>query len=147
MKQRRAITGRALKIVERVLKNKAVGIIYNIPKGDEAILKNKLLDERKAVILKGSDAYTAPMFLFRLSSTLKAKHLSFHMIPALIDGKLVAVTGADVIKTSYNRVLDDSFKYKVPILLLMNTDQSMREFRKLAAYRRVLTIEQNYQEL
>ncbi len=131
-------------IISRVIKRKAVGIIYNIPSNDVALLQNKLLDDKKAIIIKGRDAYTAPMFLYRLSSSLKIKNLSFHMVPYLIEGKLITITDADLIKSSYTRVLDDCNKYKVPILFLMNQDAVMIEFRKMKAYQKVLTIEQDY---
>ncbi len=134
-------------IINRVQKKKAIGIIYNIPKNEMSIIQNRLLDNKQAIILKGRDAYTAPMFMFRLSSKLKMKKLAFHMIPALIDDKLIAVTGADTFTNSYSRILEDAYKYKVPILLFMNTDAAMTEFRRLKAYNKILTIEQNFEEL
>lgn len=141
------MTKKIFNIVDRVIKRKAIGIIYNIPKNDEAILQNKLLDDRKAVVLRGRDAYTAPMFMFRMAKNLKIKNLTFHQIPALLEDKAIAITGADVITISYNRILDDSFNYKVPILILMNGSAAMTEFRKLKAYQRVLTIEQDFTKL
>ncbi len=141
------MTRKVNNIIDRVIKRKAVGIIYNIPKTDEAILQNKLLDQKKAVVIRGRDAYTAPMFMFRLSSKLKIKNITFNQVAAFIEGKLITVTGADVIKSSYNRIIDDAYKYKVPLLILMNSDTTMKDFRKLKAYTKILTIEQDYNYL
>jgi len=137
---------KVLGIIERVQKRKAVGIIFNIPKNEEAILQNKLLD-KKNIVIKGRDAYTSAMLLYRLSNQLKIKNLSFDQLPGIIDGKIIVITGADIIKTSYVRVLDDSSKYKIPVLLLMRKDQKMNDIRKSPVYQRIFTIEQNYQSL
>ena len=137
---------KVLGIIERVLNKKAVGIIYNVPKNDEAILQNKLLDG-KHIVIKGSDAYTSAMLMFRLSKKLNAKHLQSKMIPGFINGYLICITNADGIKSSYSRVLDEFSKYKIPLLLLMHSDAPMKDFRKLGAYQRVLTIEQDYSTL
>jgi hypothetical protein len=137
---------KVLGIVDRVLKKKAIGIIYNIHKDDEAALQNYLLDE-KHIVVKGSDAYTSAMLLFRLGKRLNTKHLQFKMIPGFINGYVICITGADGIKSSYSRVLDEFNKYKIPLLLLMHSDAPMKDFRKLGAYQRVLTIEQDYSTL
>jgi hypothetical protein len=141
------MTKKIFGIVDRVIKRKAVGIIYNVPKIDEALLQNRLLDEHKVLPIKGRDAYTHSMLLHRLSSKLKIKHIQFSMIPALIDDKIIMITGADMIKNSYNRILDESYKYKIPLLIIMNNETAMKDFRKFAAYQRVFTIEQNYKTL
>jgi len=137
---------KVLGIVDRVLNKKAVGIIYNIPNNEEAILQNKLLDE-KHIVIKGSDAYTSAMLLFRLSKKFNTKHLQSNMIPGFINGYLICITGADGIKSSYSRVLDEFNKYKIPLLILMHSDAPMKDFRRLGAYQRVLTIEQDYSTL
>ena len=141
---------KVLSIIDRVRKKKAVGIIYNIPKNDQAVLQNKLLDQ-KHIIINGSDAYTSVMLLYRLQKILKVKRLQLSMIPGLINlpdgkagGKIIVLTSADGIRSSYSKVLDDFNKYKIPLLILMNSDAPMKDFRKLGAYQRVLTIEQDY---
>lgn len=141
------MTKKIFGIIDRVIKRKAVGIIYNVPKIDEALLQNRLLDEHKVLPVKGRDAYTHSMLLNRLSSKLKVKNCTISMVPALIDGKMIMITGADMIKNSYNRILDESYAYKIPLLIIMNGDTAMRDFRKFAAYQRVFTIEQNYKTL
>jgi hypothetical protein len=65
---------KVLGIVDRVLKKKAIGIIYNIHKDDEAALQNYLLDE-KHIVVKGSDAYTSAMLLFRLGKIPKIVYI------------------------------------------------------------------------
>ena len=137
---------KVLSIIDRVRKKKAVGIIYNIPKNDQAVLQNKLLDQ-KHIIINGSDAYTSAMLLFRLGKKFKTKHLQLKMVPGFINGCIICITDADGIKSSYSKVLDDFNKYKIPLLILMNSDAPMKDFRKLGAYQRVLTIEQDYQSL
>ena len=137
---------KVLSIIDRVRKKKAVGIIYNIPKNDQAVLQNKLLDQ-KHIIINGSDAYTSVMLLYRLQKILKVKRLQLSMIPGLINGNIIVLTSADGIRSSYSKVLDDFNKYKIPLLILMNSDAPMKDFRKLGAYQRVLTIEQDYQSL
>ena len=137
---------KVIDIVNRVQKRKALGIIYNIPKSDETLLHNKLLDEHH-LILRGKDVYTNQMLNYRLGNKLKIKHFSFDMLPALIDSKVIIITGADIIKDSYTRVIEDCSKYRIPLMLLMNKDQKMSDLRKLPVYNKILTIEQNYQTL
>lgn len=137
---------KVLDIVERVNKRKALGIIFNIPKDQEAQIQNKLLDE-KHIVLKGNDVYTSAMLGFRLSQRLKMKNVSIDMLPSLIDDKVIVITSADILKESYTKVFQESSKYKVPFLLLMNRDQKLTDFRKLPFYQHILTIEQNYQTL
>ena len=60
-------------IIDRVQKKKAVGVIYNIPKDCAARLHNKLLDN-KHIVVKGSDAYTSAMLLFRLGKKFKTNY-------------------------------------------------------------------------
>lgn len=134
---------KVLDIVDRVNKRKALGIVFNIPKSDEALLQNKLLDE-KHLVFKGTDVYTSAMLGFRLSKRLKMKNVSIDMLPSLIDGKVIVITGADILKESYGKIFLDSNKYKVPFLLLMNREQKMSDLRKLPMYNKILTIEQNY---
>ncbi len=141
------MTKKIISIIDRVMKRKAVGIIYNMPKNVVAILQNRLLDEKKAIVIHGQDAFTSAMFIYRMQSILKIKHLSYNMIPTLIDSKMIMVTHADMIKSSFNKVISESFKYKIPILLLMNSDVAMPDFRKLKAYQRVFTIEQDFSKL
>lgn len=133
-------------IIDRVMKKKAIGIIYNIPKNDLAMIQNSLLDD-KHIVIRGHDAYTVGMLSNRLGRQLKAKHFSFNMLPALVIGKMVTITDADIIKDSFGRVMDDFYKYKTPLLLLMINDVSMDNLRNLKAYSRVLTIERDYKTL
>lgn len=137
---------KVIDIVNRVQKRKALGIIYNIPKNDEGLIHNKLADEHH-LILRGKDVYTNQMLNYRLGYKLKIKHFSFDMMPALIDSKVIVITGADIIKDSYARVIEDCNKYRIPLMLLMNKDQKMSDLRKLPVYNKILTIEQNYQTL
>lgn len=134
-------------IVERVRRTKATGIIYNIPKDDAALLQNKLLDNREVIALRGRQAPNSAQFLYRLGYLLKIKHLKFCMLPALLDGKVILINEADVLKQSYSKVMEDLHKNKVPLLLLMHSDAPMKDFRKLPAYYKVLTIEQDYSHL
>lgn len=133
-------------IVERVGKRKAVGILFNMPASDQAELHNKLLDE-KHIVFSAKDAYTAPMLLYRLGNRLKIKDLSFDQLPGLIDGKIIVITNADIIKSSFIKVLDDSSKYKIPMLFLMSNGSKMDDIRKLPVYNRIFTIEQDYSQL
>lgn len=137
---------KVLDIVERVNKRKALGIIFNVPKDQEAQIQNKLLDD-KHLVFRGNDVYTSAMLNFRLSQRLKMKGVSIDMLPSLIDGKVIVITSADILKESYTKVFQESSKYKVPFLLLMNRDQKLTDFRKLPFYQSILTIEQNYQTL
>jgi hypothetical protein len=136
-----------LNIVNRIIKNKAVGIIYNVPKNDAALLQNKLLDENKHILFKGSDVFTSAMFRNRLGTHLRTPHLSYNMLPALLDGKMITIMDADIIKDSYNKIFDDFFKYKIPLLLFVNKDSAMDDIRHLRAYSRVLTMEFDYTTL
>jgi hypothetical protein len=137
---------KVLDIVERVNKRKALGIIFNVPKDQEAQIQNKLLDD-KHLVFRGNDVYTSAMLNFRLSQKLKMKGVSIDMLPSLIDGKVIVITSADILKESYTKVFQESSKYKVPFLLLMNRDHKLADFRKLPFYQHILTIEQNYQTL
>ncbi len=137
---------KVLDIVERVNKRKALGIIFNVPKDQEAQIQNKLLDD-KHLVFRGNDVYTSAMLNFRLSKRLKMKDVSIDMLPSLIDDKVIVITNADILKESYTKVFQESSKYKVPFLLLMNRDQKLTDFRKLPFYQSILTIEQNYQTL
>ena len=137
---------KVLDIVERVNKRKALGIIFNVPKDQEAQILNKLLDE-KHLVFKGNDVYTSAMLGFRLSKKLKMKDVSIDMLPSLIEDKIIVITNADILKESYTKVFQESSKYKVPFLLLMNRDHKLTDFRKLPFYQHILTIEQNYQTL
>lgn len=133
-------------IIARIKRKKAVGILYNMPEADQAALHNKLLDG-KHIVFNAQDAYTSVMLLYRLGSRLKMKGLSFDQLPGLIDGKIICITGADIIKTSFAKVFDDSHKYRIPLLLLMNNGSKMTDIRKLPVYRRIFTIEQDYKTL
>ncbi len=135
-----------LDIVDRVNKRKALGIIFNIPKDHEAKIQNRLLDDHH-LVFRGNDVYTSAMFSYRLSNKLKMKDVSIDMLPSLIEGKVLVITGADILKESYEKIFKDSAKYKVPILLLMNRDQKIADLRKMKVYNKILTIEQNYQTL
>jgi hypothetical protein len=133
--------------VNRVIKQKAIGIIYNIPEPDSTILVHNLLDDKRHIAVDAHDAYTSAMLRNRLSSMLKMKNISYSMLPSILDEKMITVYKADVIKPSYSRVIDDFYKYKVPILFLMNSDTFMNDFRKFSAYNRVLTIEVDFTTL
>lgn len=137
---------KVLDIIDRVQKRKALGIIFNVPKDHEAKINNKLLDNHH-LVFKGNDVYTTAMLTFRLSKRLKIKNVSVDMLPSLIDGKVIVITGADIIKESYAKLFLESSKYKVPILLLMNREQKISDLRKLPVYNKILTIEQNYTTL
>lgn len=132
-----------LSIIDRVRKRKAIGIIYNIPVDEEIKLEKKLIEENH-IIVKGSYACRGAMLQYRLGIKLKLKHFRFCMLPGMLEGRIICIKGADTLKPSYSRVLDDFHKYKIPLLLLMNNDSSMNDFRKLGAYHRVFTIEQDY---
>lgn len=134
---------KVLDIVERVQKRKALGIVFNIPKSDESIIQNRLLDDHH-IVFKAIDVYTSAMLNFRLSKKLKIKNISIDMLPSLIDGKVIVITGADILKESYAKIFLESSKYRIPILLLMNHEQKMSDLRRLPVYHKVLTIEQNY---
>jgi hypothetical protein len=134
---------KVLDIVERVGKRKALGIIFNVPKDHESQIQNKLLDD-KHLVFRGTDVYTTAMLNFRLSKRLKMKGVSIDMLPSIIDGKIIVITNADILKESYTKIFLECSKYKVPFLLLMNRDQKITDFRALPFYHKILTIEQNY---
>lgn len=134
---------KVLDIVDRVSRRKALGIIFNVPKNDEAAIQNKLLDQHH-LVFKAIDVYTSAMLGFRLSKRLKLKNISIDMLPSLIDGKIIVITGADILKESYGKIFLECSKYKVPFLLLMNREQKLSDLRKLPVYNKILTIEQNY---
>jgi len=135
------------KFVERVQKQKALGIIYNIPNVDAALLVNRLLDEKKLIVVNASDAYTSSMLKYRLGSKFKVKGFSFNMLPALTDGKIITINHADIIKESYARVFEDFRQYGIPLLLLMHSDSAMKDLRKWSSYSRVMTIEADFKML
>ncbi|MGK9367553.1 hypothetical protein ACSSWA_01470 [Melioribacter sp. Ez-97] len=135
------------KFLARVKKQKALGIIYNIPNVDAALLVNRLLDEKKHIVINARDAYTSAMLKYRLGSKLKVKGLSFNMLPELLQGKIITVNNADMIKESYARVFDDFRRYGVPLLLLMHSDSAMKDLRKWPSYTRVMTIEADFKLL
>lgn len=135
-----------LSIVDRVMKRKAIGIIYNIPPDEEKKLEKKLIEENH-IVIKGSYAYRGAMLQYRLGSELNAKHFRFCMLPGLLNNQIICIKNADTLKPSYARVLDEFHKYKIPLLLLMNSDTLMKDFRKLSSYYSVLTIEQDYETL
>ncbi len=137
---------KVIDIVNRVQKRKALGIIYNISKNEEADIKQRL-EKFEHLIFRGLDVYTAPMLTFRLGNKLKIKKFSFDMLPAVIDGKVITITGADILSNSYAKVIEEFAKYKIPLVLLMNKDHKMTDLRRLPVYNKILTIEQNYQTL
>ena len=132
-----------LSIIDRVTKHKAIGIIYNLSPEYEAKLEKILLEE-KHIIIKGSYASRGAMLRYRLGNELKVKHFQFCMIPGLIQDRIICIKGADILKPSYARVIDEFHKYKIPLLLLMNSDTLMKDFRNLSSYQGVLTIEQDF---
>jgi hypothetical protein len=136
-----------LNIIERVRKAKAIGIIYNLPTQQAALLQNKLLDNKSAIAIRGRDAYTPPMLLNRLSYHFKIKRMSLSMLTTFIEDKVLLISEADMLKPSYNKVLEDLRKYKIPIVLLFNNGHAIKEFRKLPVYHKILTIEQDYNYL
>lgn len=138
---------RLWRIVERVKKTKATGVIFNISKTDASMLQNKLLDSKNAIAIRGRSAPNSAQFIFRLSYLLKTKHLKFSMLPCLLDDKIIIITEADLLKSSYSKVIEALHENKIPLLLLMHSDAPMKAFRKLPAYNKVLTIEQDYSNL
>lgn len=135
------------KIIDRVKKKNAVGIIFNIPKTDSAMLNNKLLDDKECIAVNAHHAYTAQMFIYRIGKFLKIKRFNLSMLPGLIDGKILLVSSADVIMPSFSKILEDLQKIKIPILLLITSDVSMDKIRNLKSYNRILTIEYDYNSL
>lgn len=134
-------------IIDRVKKKNAVGIIYNIPKNECAMLINKMLDDKMHIVVRGTDAFKSQMLSHRLGREFKIKHFSLSMLPGLIDGKLITINGADVVMPSYSKILEDFSKMKIPLLLLIHNEVSMEKIRKFSAYTRVLTIEYDYKNL
>lgn len=132
-----------LNIFERVKKAKATGLIYNLPKQEAAKLQNKLLDRREVIVVRGRDAYTPPMLMFRLGHQLKVKRLTINMLPDLLDGKTLMITEADMLKPTYNKTIEQCKDLKIPLLLLFNNGHGIKEFRKLPVYNKILTIEQD----
>jgi hypothetical protein len=127
------------KIIDRQKRTNACVFIYNIPKEDQEKIVNALTKE-------GVDAYTRMMLEYRLGSHLNIKNFKLNMLPAL-QGKTVIISELFTVKPSYNQVLIDFYKYKVPLLMLINGGTTMQELRELAAYRQVLTIEQDFNNL
>ncbi len=133
-------------IVERVIRKNALGVIYNCPKSDQSIIVNKLIEKYKCIAIKGTDAFTSRMLQCRLGARLKIKNFTWQMLP-MLEGKLVVINEADALKESYDKILIDFYKYKVPLLILMNGGTGMENLRGFQAYKRVFTIEQDYQKL
>jgi hypothetical protein len=136
-----------LDIIERVRKNKATGIIFNIPREDAETLESYLIENDSAVVIRGRVAPTSKQFFWRLGNLLKVKHLTCCMIPAALNGRIILISEADILRPSFNKAIEDCFNNKVPLLLLMNNNESMKEFRRLPAYDKVLTIEQSFTSL
>lgn len=134
-------------LINRIQKRNAVGIIYNIPKNDSAILINNLLDQHRSVVVQGSFADCYKTLAFRLGKQLDKKGFTYYMLPSLLDEKIVIVNNADLIKPSFSKVFDEFKKLKIPLLLLMNKEATMDKVRSFPAFSRVLTIEQNFKEL
>lgn len=134
------------KIINRVQKKKACGIIYNVPQIFSSIITNRLLDEGKHIAIDAKSAYTYEMLFFRLSQYLKIPKVKAAMLPAALEGKILTIFNADFVMTSYSRVLDDCSKNNVPLLLILKTKEPLESIRKYYSYNRILTIEQDYSE-
>jgi hypothetical protein len=136
-----------LGIIERIKKANAIGIIYNLSKQQAALLQNRLLDSRQVVVIRGKEAYTPPMLMFRLKHQLKMKLLTIDKLTDLLDGKLILINEADMLKPSYNKVLEEFNRCRIPLILLFNNGHAVKNFRKLPVYNQILTIEQDYHYL
>ena len=129
-------------IIERIVRKHAIGIIFNCPKNEQAKII-QTIPEKKNIKIKGTDAYTSRMLQDRLGSILNIKHFTWDLLPKS-EGRMIFIYEADLIKSSYNNVLLDFYKYKIPVLILMNGCGAMLNLRRLEAYKRVFTIEQDY---
>lgn len=134
------------KIIDRVQKKKALGIIYNVPQTFSSLIVNRLLDEHKHIALDGKDAATYEMLFWRLSTYFKISKLKPEMLPAALNGKILTIFNADFIQNNYSRVIEVCSKNNVPLLLLFNTYQPLESIRKFYSYGKVLSIEQDYKE-
>lgn len=137
-----------VRLTERIKKNNAIGIIYNVPKLSEVtILASKLLEEEKHIVYRGTDVATNAMLKYRLGYFFKVKHFDFSMLPTLLDGKMVTVYEADFVKDSFARAMEELYQLKIPLLLIFTSDAKLTELRNYGAYNRVMTIEYDYASL
>ena len=132
-----------LKIIERIQRKKAVGIFYNVDKENTALIVNKLLDEKLAVHVRGKFASDKVTLKFRLGRLFKIKYFDFSMLPAAIENKILVISEADYIRSSYTDVLEILNKDKVPALLIMNSN-AVDKVRKLKCFMSILTIEYDF---
>jgi len=134
-------------IIDRVQKRNAVGIIYNIPKNETAILINNLLDQHRSIVVQGSFADCYKTLAFRLGVQFKRKGFHYYMLPSIAENKIVVVLGADLIKPSYSKVFEEFKNIKIPLLLLLHKDAALDKIRSFPAFSHVLTMEQNFKEI
>jgi len=134
------------KILDRIIRNNAVGIIYNFNSEEQVEFLHRIQKENH-IIIDGKGAFIPDMLKNRISYNLKIKNMSWNMLPTLIPGKMVVVTNADMIKNGFARVFEEFRKYKVPLLLLLNYDTNMVNIRNFHSYQTSMIIEYDYSKM
>ncbi len=134
------------KIVERIIRNNAVGIIYNFDSEDQKEFIDRIQKDNH-IIIDGKGAFTPDMLRNRISYYLKIKNMSWNMLPILIPGKMIAITNADMIKIGFARVFEDFKRNRIPLLLLLNKDTNMVNIRNFHTYQTSMIIEYDYSKM
>jgi len=136
---------RNTRIVQRIIKNKAIGIIYNITPEEQDKLLGRLKKEKQEIIpINANEAYRSDMLKNRLGFFLKVKFFNMSMLPGLLNDKtVITVKGADIIQQSYSQVLEDFSNMRMPLLLLLKDERNMRTIRSFRSYNRVMIIEED----
>lgn len=136
-----------LRNIERIERKKAIGIFYNMPKDEAAILVNNLLDRKKAVHIRGKFADDKQSLKNRLGNYFQIKRFDYDMLPAAMEGRMLILSDADYIRPSYNYVIEKLSDYKIPMLLLMNHESALEKIRKFGMFNQVMTIEIDFNQL
>ncbi len=133
-------------ILHRVIRTNSCAIIFNMPASYQALFINSMNDDKKHVAINARDASSSMMLLNRLSTIMKHPKIKFDMLPAHLNGKFLTIHNADFIDSTYTRVFEACSQYKIPLLLLFNSDAPIDRVRSMPGYQRVLTIEQDYKD-
>jgi hypothetical protein len=132
------------RVVKRVNRAKAIGIVYNIPQEDLADFDKKF---KNLISFDGKEVYHPTQLVIKLRQLFGLKRFSFNLLPALIEDKLIVIQHADFIGCSYNRVFSEFHQFKIPLLLLLNDERNMESIRNYKAYKSSLIIESDYKVL
>jgi len=140
------IKRKALEIINRVEKRKAIGFIYNLPFDSEKAIMEKMKKEQH-LLLNGKNAYQWLFLKNRLQEIFENKNIDVDMLPNLLGSKMVVINNADMLTESYGKIFAEFSRNKIPMLLLLRAGNRMERIRKFENYNSILTIEQNYDDL